>query len=94
MLNGRYDYGFPMKTSQLVMFRLLGTPLENKRHVSYEDWAPYSKNRDDQRDPGVAGPLLRPGTMNKRRLFRRQRSLFRTVRAIPKIHLIFLIFTT
>jgi dienelactone hydrolase len=36
MLNGRYDYSSPMKTSQLVMFRLLGTPLENKRHVSYE----------------------------------------------------------
>jgi dienelactone hydrolase len=36
MLNGRYDYGFPVKTSQLVMFRLLGTPKENKRQVSYE----------------------------------------------------------
>jgi hypothetical protein len=31
MLNGRYDYGYPVKTSQLVMFRLLGTPKENKR---------------------------------------------------------------
>jgi dienelactone hydrolase len=36
MLNGRYDYSFPVKTSQLVMFRLLGTPHENKRQVSYE----------------------------------------------------------
>lgn len=36
MLNGRYDYSYPMKTSQLVMFRLLGTPHESKRYVSYE----------------------------------------------------------
>jgi len=36
MLNGRYDYYCPVKTSQLVMFRLLGTPKENKRQVIYE----------------------------------------------------------
>ena len=36
MLNGRYDYSCPLKTSQLVMFQLLGTPKANKRQVSYE----------------------------------------------------------
>jgi eukaryotic-like serine/threonine-protein kinase len=36
MLNGRYDYTFPVETSQLPMFQALGTPLEHKRHVTYE----------------------------------------------------------
>jgi pimeloyl-ACP methyl ester carboxylesterase len=33
MLNGRYDFFFPIETSQIPMFRLLGTPLDQKRHV-------------------------------------------------------------
>ncbi len=33
MLNGRYDFYFPVATSQLPMFRLLGTPADEKRHV-------------------------------------------------------------
>ena len=33
MLNGRYDYYFPMETSQIPMFRLLGTPPGQKRYV-------------------------------------------------------------
>ena len=33
MLNGRYDFFFPIETSQLPMFRLLGTPAPQKRHV-------------------------------------------------------------
>ena len=33
MLNGRYDFIFPVETSQLPMFRLLGTSPEHKRHV-------------------------------------------------------------
>lgn len=33
MLNGRYDFIFPVETSQMPMFRLLGTPAEHKRHV-------------------------------------------------------------
>ncbi len=36
MLNGRYDHFFPVETSQLPMFRLLGTPPERKRHVIYD----------------------------------------------------------
>jgi len=36
MLNGRYDWFFPVETSQLPMFRLLGTPKEHKRHVVFE----------------------------------------------------------
>jgi pimeloyl-ACP methyl ester carboxylesterase len=33
MLNGRYDFFFPIKTSQVPMFRLLGTPTDQKRYV-------------------------------------------------------------
>ena len=36
MVNGRYDVFFPVPLSQLVLFRLLGTPEEDKRHVIYE----------------------------------------------------------
>ncbi len=36
MLNGRYDSFFPVETSQLPMFRLLGTAPERKRHVIYD----------------------------------------------------------
>jgi dienelactone hydrolase len=33
MINGRYDFFFPTESSQLPMFRLLGTPPDQKRHV-------------------------------------------------------------
>jgi serine/threonine protein kinase/cephalosporin-C deacetylase-like acetyl esterase len=36
MLNGRFDFAYPVETSQLPMFRLLGTPKEHKRRVQYE----------------------------------------------------------
>jgi dienelactone hydrolase len=36
MLNGRYDYGFPVETHQKPFFELLGTPPEHKRHVVFE----------------------------------------------------------
>jgi dienelactone hydrolase len=36
MLNGRYDYFFPVETSQRPFFRLLGTPPQLKRQVIYE----------------------------------------------------------
>jgi cephalosporin-C deacetylase-like acetyl esterase len=36
MLNGRYDFVFPVETCQLPMFRLLGTPEKDKRHVLFE----------------------------------------------------------
>jgi len=33
MINGRYDFYFPIATSQIPMFKLLGTPPDQKRHV-------------------------------------------------------------
>ncbi|MBZ5616948.1 MAG: protein kinase [Acidobacteriia bacterium] len=36
MVNGRYDFFFPKETTQDPMFRLLGTPQKDKRHVVFE----------------------------------------------------------
>jgi pimeloyl-ACP methyl ester carboxylesterase len=36
MLNGRFDYLFPIDSSQEPMFRILGTPKEQKRWVVYD----------------------------------------------------------
>jgi pimeloyl-ACP methyl ester carboxylesterase len=36
MLNGRFDFIFPLASSQEPMFRLLGTPKEQKRRVVYD----------------------------------------------------------
>jgi hypothetical protein len=36
MLNGRYDYTFPVDSSQKPFFRWLGTPEKDKRHVLYD----------------------------------------------------------
>jgi dienelactone hydrolase len=36
MLNGRYDYTFPVDSSQKPYFRWLGTPEKDKRHVLYD----------------------------------------------------------
>ena len=36
MLNGRYDFIAPLETSQRPLFRLLGTPAKDKRHVLFE----------------------------------------------------------
>jgi dienelactone hydrolase len=36
MLNGRYDFARPVELSQLPMFRLLGAPPEQKRHVLFD----------------------------------------------------------
>jgi len=35
MLNGRYDYTFPLATSQEPFFHWLGTPEKQKRHIVY-----------------------------------------------------------
>ena len=35
MLNGQYDHYFPVETSMKPMFKLLGTPAEQKRSVLY-----------------------------------------------------------
>ena len=36
MLNGRYDFLFPVETSQKPMFDFLGTPKEQKNHLLYD----------------------------------------------------------
>jgi eukaryotic-like serine/threonine-protein kinase len=36
MLNGRYDHFFPVESSQVPLYRLLGTPERDKKHVIYE----------------------------------------------------------
>jgi dienelactone hydrolase len=36
MLNGRFDYTFPLDSSQKPYFRWLGTPEKDKRHVVYD----------------------------------------------------------
>ena len=36
MVNGRYDFFFPKETTQDPMFRLLGAPENDKRHVVFE----------------------------------------------------------
>lgn len=36
MLNGRYDDSFPLESAQRPLFRLLGTPANDKKHVIYE----------------------------------------------------------
>jgi dienelactone hydrolase len=36
MINGRYDYFFPLEASQKPLFNLLGTPPADKRHVVLE----------------------------------------------------------
>ena len=38
MLNGLHDPLEPLESSQLPMYRLLGTPAEHKRHVRFDDW--------------------------------------------------------
>jgi eukaryotic-like serine/threonine-protein kinase len=36
MLNGKYDYIFPVATAQKPLFDLFGTPPEHKRHIIYD----------------------------------------------------------
>src|SRR5262249_25826051 len=36
MVNGRYDVFLPLETCQRPMFRMLGTPEKDKRHVVFE----------------------------------------------------------
>lgn len=36
MINGRYDYFFPVDNSQLPLLRMLGTPENDKRHVVFD----------------------------------------------------------
>ncbi len=50
MLNGRYDDRFPPEPSQLPMFRFLGTPDKDKKHVLFEDGHAYMDPRDEIRE--------------------------------------------
>ena len=36
MINGRYDQIAPMDTAQQLLYRMLGTPQEQKRYVVYD----------------------------------------------------------
>jgi eukaryotic-like serine/threonine-protein kinase len=36
MINGRYDFFFPLESSQNAMFRALGTPEKDKRHAVFD----------------------------------------------------------
>ena len=36
MINGRYDFDFPLETCQEPMFRALGTPAADKKHILYD----------------------------------------------------------
>lgn len=36
LLGGRFDFVFPVETSQAPLFKLLGTPAEHKKHVIFE----------------------------------------------------------
>ncbi len=61
MLNGRYDHFFPVESSQLPLFRLLGTPEKDKKHVIYETGhapsrARTSSARASTGSTGTSGP--------------------------------------
>ena len=47
MLNGRYDYTFPVDSSQKPYFRWLGTPEKDKRHVVYDAAHDVMVNRSE-----------------------------------------------
>ena len=47
MINGRSDFLCPLETSQLPLFRALGTPAKDKKHVLFEG--------------GHATPVAQPG---------------------------------
>ena len=36
MLNGRYDFFFPIESNQEPFYRLLGTKKEQKKHLLYD----------------------------------------------------------
>jgi hypothetical protein len=50
MLNPRYDDLFPVESSQLPLFRLLGTPERDKKHVIYESGHGSLPHREEVRE--------------------------------------------
>ena len=47
MVNGRYDFTFSVDRAQLPLFRMLGTPEANKRHVIFETPHNISQQKAD-----------------------------------------------
>ena len=47
MVNGRYDASFPYQTAQLPLFRMLGSPPGDKRHVVFETPHDVSQKRPE-----------------------------------------------
>jgi dienelactone hydrolase len=47
MVNGRYDWTFPLAASQQPLFDMLGTPAEQKRHVVFDTPHDVRLRRDD-----------------------------------------------
>ena len=47
MVNGRYDATYALDTSQLPLFRMLGTPAQDKRHVLFESAHDVRTQRPD-----------------------------------------------
>jgi dienelactone hydrolase len=50
MLNGKYDFRFPPEKNQDVMFRLFGTPEDDKYHMKYETGHSVADRRDWVKD--------------------------------------------
>lgn len=50
MLNGRYDAFYPVESSQLQLFRLLGTPERDKKHVIYDATHAYLPHVEEVRE--------------------------------------------
>jgi pimeloyl-ACP methyl ester carboxylesterase len=46
MVNGRYDFTFSPERAQEPMFRMLGTPPADKRHVVFDTPHDISQNRE------------------------------------------------
>lgn len=51
MINGQYDHFFPLESSQKPMFRFLGTPEKDKRHVVFDAGHIPPHDQNDQRNP-------------------------------------------
>ena len=61
MLNGRYDHFFPVESSQIPFFRLLGTPAKDKKHVIYESGHAPAAQGFHPREPRLARQVPGPG---------------------------------
>jgi pimeloyl-ACP methyl ester carboxylesterase len=47
MVNGRYDYTFPVDKAQDPLFRMLGTPPDEKKHVVLDTPHDVTEQRGD-----------------------------------------------